>query len=163
MINGSEKATLDEIELLIRLRIDYLTAYRGKLTQEEETAVISQLRVYFDKHIIDDTFIGIIAEIDGSAVSAAYLAISEKPANPAFITGITGTLLNVLTYPEYRRKGIATKVINKIIEEAKEYGVSRIDLSATSEGKYLYKKMGFNESSYIAMGLTIYGSSEHEN
>ena len=51
------KATLDDIELLIRLRIDYLTADTGKLTQEEETAVISQLRVYFSKHIIDDTFI----------------------------------------------------------------------------------------------------------
>ena len=72
-----------------------------------------------------------------------------------FITGITGTLLNVLTYPEHRRKGIATKVIGKIIDEAKKVGVSHINLSATSDGKYLYEKMGFKESNYTTMGLKL--------
>lgn len=81
--------------------------------------------------------------------------ISENPANSAFSTGIKGTLLNVLTYHKYRRKGIATKVINKVIEEAKAVGVSHINLYATSDGKYLYEKMGFKESSYTAMGLRL--------
>ena len=149
------KATLNDIELLIRLRIDYLTEDRGALSQEEEAAIKNQLEIYYTKHIKDNTFIGIIAEIEGEAVSTAYLAISEMPANPAFITGITGTLLNVLTYPKHRRKGIATKVINKIINEAKKVGVSHIDLSSTSDGKYLYEKMGFKESSYTAMGMRL--------
>ena len=149
------KATLDDIELLIQLRIDYLIEDRGNLSPEEEAAVKKQLKTYFAKHISDNTFIGIIAEVDNKIVSTAYLAISEKPANPAFITGITGTLLNVLTYPEYRKKGIATKVINKVIDEARGVGVSRIDLSATADGKYLYEQMGFIESSYTAMGLKL--------
>ena len=149
------KATLNDIDLLIRLRIDYLTEDRGKLLQEEEIAVKKQLRAYFTRHISDNTFIGILAEIENNVVSTAYLAVSEKPANPAFITGITGTLLNVLTYPEYRRKGIATKVISKIIDEAKNIGVSYIDLSSTDDGKHLYEKMGFKESNYTAMGLRI--------
>jgi len=112
------KATVDDINLLIKLRLDYLIEDRGNLMQDEKTAIKKQLEGYFDKHILDNSFLGVLAEIDGNIVSAAYLSISEKPANPSFITGITGTLLNVLTYPEYRRKGIATKVIKKIIEEA---------------------------------------------
>ena len=149
------RATHDDIESLIRLRIDYITADKGKMSTEEESAIVKQLRNYFAKHISDNTFIGIIAEIDNDIASTAYLAISEKPANPAFITGITGTLLNVLTYPEYRRKGIATKVINKVIEEAKELGVSHIELSSTSDGRNLYEKIGFKESSYTSMGLKL--------
>ena len=149
------KATLDDIELLIRLRIDYLTEDKGKLSQVEEAAVKRQLRDYFNKHIPDNTFIGVFAEAEGEVLSTAYLAISEKPANTAFITGITGTLLNVLTYPEHRRKGIATKVINKIVDEAKDAGVSRIDLSATYDGKYVYEKIGFKESSYTTMCLKL--------
>ena len=149
------KATIDDMKLLIRLRIDYLTEDSGKLSYEEKIAIEKQLKDYFTKHISDNTFICILAEIEGDVVSTAYLSISEKPANPMFITGVTGTLLNVLTYPEHRRKGIATKVIDKIIDEAKKVGVSHINLSATSDGKYLYKKMGFKESNYTTMGLKL--------
>jgi len=149
------KATLDDIEILIRLRLDYLTEDRGQLTQAEEIAVKQQLKKYFLQHIPNNTFIGIFAEINGTIVSTAYLSITEKPANPAFITGITGTLLNVLTYPEYRRRGIATKVITEVIEEARKVGVAHINLSATADGKYLYEKMGFTESKYTAMSMQL--------
>ena len=152
------KATLDDIETLTQLRLDYLTEDKGQLMQEEKIAIKNQLKEYFFQHISNNTFIGILAEINGTIVSTAFLAISEKPANTAFITGITGTLLNVLTYHEYRRKGIATKVIAKVIEEAKKAGVSYIDLSATSDGKYLYEKMGFKESKYTTM---VYSLNKH--
>ena len=149
------KANLDDIELLIQLRIDYLTEDAGNLTQEESFAVKKQLRKYFLKAISNNSFIGILAEIDGAVVSAAFLVISERPANPAFITGITGTLLNVITYPEYRRKGIATKIIEKIIDESKKEGVSSIDLMATEDGKTLYEKMGFTMTKYAAMRIKL--------
>jgi len=149
------KATVDDINLLIKLRMDYLIEDGGNLTHDEKNAVKKQLESYFAKHIPDNSFIGVLAEIDGNVVSAAYLSISEKPANPSFITGITGTLLNVLTYPEYRRKGIATKVIKKIIEEAEQLGVSSIELSATSDGKPLYEKLGFHISNYTTMKMKL--------
>jgi len=149
------KASLDDIELLIRLRIDYLTEDKGKPSQQEETLIKEQLEEYFLKHIPNNSFIGILAEANDKIVSVAYLAVSEKPANQVFITGVTGTILNVLTYPEHRRKGIATKVLSKLIEEAKIVGVSHIDLSATTDGISLYEKMGFKKSKYLAMTLQI--------
>lgn len=149
------KVSIDDIELLIKLRIDYLIEDRGSILPEEKERIEKQLRHYFPKHFLDGTFIGIIAEINNEVMCVAYLAISEKPANPAFITGKTGTLLNVLTYPPYRRQGIATKVIHRIIDEAKLCEVSSIDLSATDDGKPLYIKIGFHESKYTAMSLKL--------
>lgn len=150
------KATLKDIDLLIRLRFDYLLVDRGSLTTEEKEIIRSQLISYYTKHI-NTSFIAILAEMDDTVVSTAFLAISEKPANPAFITGKTGTLLNVFTYPEYRRKGFATQVISQIIEEAKLSGVSSIDLSASPEGKPLYEQLGFTEpkSKYTPMKLQL--------
>ncbi|TGE39393.1 GNAT family N-acetyltransferase [Desulfosporosinus fructosivorans] len=81
--------------------------------------------------------------------------MSERPANPSFITGKTGTLLNVFTYPKYRRMGSATKAICKIIDEAKRLGVSSIDLSATQDGKPLYEKLGFIEPKCTQMRLQL--------
>ena len=114
------KATLNDIELLIRLRIDYLTEDIGRLTKAEETAIRKQLSGYFAKHIPNNTFIAIFAELDSVVASTAFLAASEKPASPSFITGVTGTLLNVLTYPKYRRKGIASKVVEAVKKTAIE-------------------------------------------
>ncbi len=150
------KATLEDIDLLIRLRFDYLLVDRGSLTTEEKEIIRSQLISYYTKHI-NTNFIAILAEMDHTVVSTAFLAISEKPANPAFITGKTGTLLNVFTYPEYRRKGFSTQVISQIIEEAKLSGVSSIDLSASPEGKSLYEQLGFTEpkSKYTPMKLQL--------
>lgn len=149
------KATIDDIDMLIKLRIDYLLADRGSLSAAEENVIRLQLITYFTKHINCD-FIAIVAEKNNHVLSTAFLAVMEKPANPTFITGKTGTLLNVLTYPEYRRMGIASKVISKIIDEAKQLGVSSIDLSATQDGKPLYEKLGFTQSSkYTAMKLQL--------
>ncbi len=150
------KANVDDIDTLIKIRLDYLVADRGSLTLEEEAAVRAQLTKYFPEHINRD-FIAILAEIDHQVVSAVFLAIAEKPANPDFITGRTGTLLNVLTYPEYRRRGIATRIIGEIIGEAQKLKLSSIDLSATPDGKSLYEKLGFIEprSKYTTMKLQL--------
>lgn len=148
------KATIDDIDILIKLRLDFLLADIGNLTADEETAIRTQLATYFTKHI-NHNFIAILAETDNNVVSTAFLAISERPANPAFITGKTGTLLNVFTYPKYRRMGFSTKAICQIIDEAKQLGVSSIDLSATQDGKPLYEKLGFIEPKFTAMRLQL--------
>jgi GNAT superfamily N-acetyltransferase len=149
------KATIDDIDILIKLRLDYLLADMGNLSTEEENAIRTQLSTYIPKHINND-FIAILAERDNNVLSTAFLVTVEKPANPTFITGKTGTLLNVLTYPEYRRMGISSKVISKMIDEAKQLGVSSIDLSATQDGKPLYEKLGFTQSFiYTAMKLQL--------
>ena len=70
------KATIDDMELLIRLRIDYLTEDSGELSYEEKIAIKKQLKDYFTKHISGNTFISILAEMEGEVISTAYLSIS---------------------------------------------------------------------------------------
>jgi len=83
------------------------------------------------------------------------LIIEEWPANRNFINGKIGTLLNVYTYPEYRKNGIATNVIKKIIEEAKKQNVAIINLFASKDGESVYKKIGFMETEDKGMRLKL--------
>lgn len=149
------KATLQDIDKLIKLRFDYFKADKIHVTDKEENAIHKQLRLYFEKHITQESFIAILVEEDGEIASAGFLAISEKPASPSFITGYAATLLNVLTYPKFQRKGYATIVVKHIIEEAKQRNISVIDLSATAGGIELYRKLGFEESHYTSMRLKL--------
>ena len=148
------KATLFDLNSLIALRLDYLKL-EGSLPREQEITVLGQLKKYFIKHIPSGDFIAILAEDSGKIASAAFLVITERPAGPDFLTGRCGTVLNVLTYPEYRRQGISTQVLLALIEEAENMEVSILDLFATPEGRRVYKKLGFQESKYTAMRMYL--------
>jgi len=149
------KATLNDIEDLVQLRIDFLIMDQGTLPVEEERTIREQSKIYFAKHIHAGDFIALIAKVQEKIASAAFLVTQERPANPSFITGITGTLLNVITYPEYRKRGIASQIVQKMINEAEKLGVSSIDLSSTEQGKTLYEKIGFTQPSYTSMRLQL--------
>lgn len=51
--------------------------------------------------------------------------------------------MNVYTRNNYRRQGIAFRMMEMLILEAKQRGISEISLDATELGKPLYKKCGF--------------------
>ena len=65
--------------------------------------------------------------------------------SPSFITGKTGTVLNVYTKPEYRHKGGAKQLMTMMLEEAAVRNVSVIELKATEEGYSLYNSVGFKD------------------
>ena len=74
------------------------------------------------------------------------MLVIEKPANPVFLNGKTGMMLNVYTSAEYRLRGIATKVMEAVLEEAKRQELVYIELLATPAGRKVYEKMGFFEN-----------------
>lgn len=143
---------INDIETLIKMRMTYLR-YDFPDTSEEELAKIAAvLPEYFKKHIDRDMFAFAAVE-DGTVISGAFLVVIEKPANPAFPTGKVGNVLNVFTLEQYRRKGIAARVMKMLIEYAEKIKLDFLELKATSDGYPLYKKLGFSEetSSYTAM------------
>lgn len=77
--------------------------------------------------------------------------------SPSFITGKTGTALNVYTKPEYRKKGYAKKLMTMMLEDAKIEGVSIIEFKATEDGYSLYKSVGFEDvvAKYYNMKIVL--------
>lgn len=143
---------INDIETLVKMRMTYLN-YDFPGTSEEELAKINAaLPEYFNKHIDKDMFAFAAVE-DGTVISGAFLVIIEKPANPAFPTGKIGNVLNVFTLEQYRRKGIAARVMKMLMEYAEGSRLDFLELKATSDGYPLYKKLGFSEeaSSYTSM------------
>ena len=145
------KAGIDDIDLIIKLRIDYLREERGLTSLEEQEILKDELKVYLHKRIPSGDFIVFIAEDNGNIISTAFLSVIERPPRTALSSNLTGTIYNVFTYAEFRRKGYATKVISAILEEAKVLNIASVDLLATEDGKYLYEKLGFQTVNYTYM------------
>ncbi len=147
-----------DVDKLIKARLDYFTTEKWELPVDKRDMLIAQLRQYYSKHLNLDFFAAFMEDDNECIVSTAFLVISEKPANLSWPTGKTGLFLNVLTYPEYRKRGYATSIMNVLIEEAKKQGVSYLELSASESGKPLYKKLGFLEhksSDFTAMRMSL--------
>jgi ribosomal protein S18 acetylase RimI-like enzyme len=137
---------LDDIDKLVKVRFDYFAAEKWEVSALQRETIEASLRQYYSEYLNSD-FFAAFAEEGDEVASVAFLAISRKPANLSFPTGKTGTILNVLTYPEYRGKGYATKAMSSLIYVAEKQNLSYIELSSSESGKALYKKLGFVESS----------------
>lgn len=137
-------ATKDDINELIRLRIAYMMDDFGSVSEDERIALEKQLPDYFSRKLGSE-LIAFVARDENRIVSVAYLLIIEMPANLMLLNGIYGDVLNVYTEPEYRGKGLATRLMNNLIEYGKKVGLGRIDLLATGDGYPIYKKVGFED------------------
>lgn len=139
-----DKATIKDIGILTDLRIAYLQEDLGAISDKDLELMQVTLPSYYEKHL-NKGLIAYVARNEMDIVSCAFLLIVEKPMSPSFITGKTGTVLNVYTKPEYRKKGYAKKLVTMMLEDAKAEGVSVIELKATEDGYSLYKSVGFED------------------
>ena len=73
-----------------------------------------------------------------------YLNIMPTFDHP---TGKRAHIMNIYTDKEHRRQGIAMFIMEQLILEAKQRGVTEISLDASAQGRFLYQKLGFVNSS----------------
>lgn len=146
------KADAGDIQTLTDLREKYLREGRESANPEEAGKLRETLTAYFEKHISQGDFLAVLAEEDGEPVSTAFLSVAERPPRSAGFCR-AGTVYNVYTLPEYRRRGIAEQVMQRLLEEAKQLDLSGIDLMASGQGLPLYLKLGFREAQHTAMRL----------
>jgi len=139
-----EMAENKDITSLTELRIAYIKEDHGELIEDDAAKIRKDLPVYFEKNLNKNIFCYLIRE-KGEVVACAFLLVVEKPLSPVFMTGKTGTVLNVYTIPAYRRKGYAKRIMEKLLLDAVEKNLSSVELKATDAGYHLYKSIGFAE------------------
>ena len=137
-----ELAHAPDIDALVELRLAFLEADHGPLGADAAAALADALPAYYRAHLDRDLFCYVTRTGDGIA-ACAFLLVVEKPPSPAFMTGRTGTVLNVYTRPEYRRRGIARRVMQRLIEDARAMDICTMNLRATDAGYPLYRSVGF--------------------
>ena len=136
-------ATKDDINLLMESRLEMLKVVNNlEPDYQFSPNFVDNSRAYFESGdqttvlaFKDETVIG--------CASICYINIMPTFGHP---TGKRAHLMNVYTNRQYRRQGIAYHMVNMLIDEAKERGVTEISLDATQSGRALYQKCGFVDS-----------------
>lgn len=137
------KATVDDLELLIKTRIQVLRAANNLDNYVDMSRVEIESRVYYENALINDLHTAYLV-FDGNLFigsgGISYYIVMPTFHNPS---GKKAYIMNMYTKSDYRRKGIATRMLDLLIQDAKEHGVTAISLEATDMGRKLYEKYGF--------------------
>ena len=86
---------------------------------------------------------GVVATAEGVVAGAALLQFKEALPSPLSPQSVRGYLFNVYTEPEFRGRGLARRMTEGLLEEAKRRGVGIVDLHASKDAEKLYRAMGF--------------------
>ena len=148
-----KKATLEEMDILTATRIEVLRAANKLSDDVDMSEVKKQSYDYYNKALRNGTHIAYLV-FDKSRVIGAggvsFFQVMPTYHNPS---GKKAYIMNMYTSPEYRRKGIAYKVLDMLVKDAKSMGILAISLEATVMGLPLYEKYGFtkmkNEMEFI--------------
>ena len=138
-------ATNDDLELLMSSRLEMLKVVNNLPDDYQfSEELVTYSKEYFERD--DQTTILAMDEENGSVIGCATLCYVEMMPTFSHPTGKRAHLMNVYTNQDYRRKGIAMKMMELLIVAAKDRGVTEISLDATESGRPLYEKCGFKES-----------------
>lgn len=131
-----EKKDLDEF---IRLRINQLREEGATEDFDLKPALVD----YYDRHMADGTFVSYVAVDGDKIVGTSGMSFVEKPPYFGCPSGKLGLLSSMYTDNNYRRQGIAKKLLSMVVDEARAYGCGVVQITASDMGVLLYQDFGF--------------------
>lgn len=133
-------ATKEDIDMLMSIRLEMLR----KVNDLSDNYVFSdELIANSKRYFLEGNQTTSIALENGKVVACASMSYIEMMPTFSHPTGNRAHLMNVYTNADYRRQGAARKLVQMLIDEAKEKGVTEISLDATDLGRPLYETLGF--------------------
>lgn len=136
------KLTVNELDTFIDMRISQLLEEGA----EETVDLKPHLMDYYTKHLNDGTFVSWLAFDDKKIVGTSGMSFVEKPPYFSNPSGKIGLLSSMYTLDEYRRMGIARTLLDKVVNEAKNYGCGTVQITASDMGVLLYTSYGFKKN-----------------
>lgn len=154
------RANANDVETLVNYRIQFLNELESRkshqLRKDKTEALRKNLNEYFSSVISSDDFISLLAEYEGRIVATGSMVVWRRPPRYGGLeSGRAGYILNLYTIPEARRSGICTKLLSKMIEEAKALGLKYLHLHAEPDGIRIYMRAGFVEPDSPEMILKL--------
>lgn len=139
-----------EYRKLTESDLDTFMEMRLRQLREEGAAASFDLKPhlldYYTRHMRDRTFVSWLA-VDGERIiGTSGMSIVEKPPYYGCPSGRIGLLSSMYVAPEYRRRGIARSLLDRVMSEAKAFGCAVVQITASDMGVLLYSDYGFRKN-----------------
>ncbi len=136
------KAGLPDLQNVLAIRYEMLMDVNN-LSTDCFDASFKQITEDFFASGNQTTVLAMDEAVPIGCATICYIDVMPTFSHP---TGKRGHFMNVYTKAAYRRQGIAKRMMDTLISEATEKGITHLSLDATADGRQLYDALGFTAS-----------------
>ncbi len=116
-------------------------------TQEERPMDFARLeRAHRQKlalQIPDETCIAWIAEQHNKPVGSGGVSLLQAVPVPEDPSVTIGFIHSIFVLPSMRRQGIASTIMDRLLDHCRRAGITRVQLNTSESGRNVYAKKGF--------------------
>jgi ribosomal protein S18 acetylase RimI-like enzyme len=134
-------ATPADANDLATLRLAFLAEIAGG--KPDDTEMHRSLKYYFETNIASKNFAAFLALAGEKIIASSGMTYHHHPPSNKNPTGREAYIMNMYTLPEYRRRGIATRLLEMLIDEARQNQCGKVSLHVLTQGRSIYANAGF--------------------
>lgn len=109
-------------------------------------------RAWLEPRLADGRYFGWAIVADGRDIAGLGMMVIDWPPHPSHPRQAErGYVLNVYVEPDYRRRGLARRLMDEAVAEAKRRGLRFMILHATDQGRPLYESLGWADTAEMAL------------
>lgn len=135
-------ATTDDIDFLVESRLDFIHISNTDVNYQ---LIKSNLYLYFNQGLKEEQCDIILAEIDSFVIATGIIFYYNAVPSLFNPWGKNAYITSMFVNEKYRRQGIASIILDKLIKNALLKGYHIFLLQESDMGKPLYEKYGFHE------------------
>lgn len=146
-------ATLDDVPTLVQ--------HRRRMFEDigySDTAALDAMDAAFGPWVREHMARGeyrtwFVTRGDGQIVAGAALWLMDWPPGPVDASCHRAVVYNVYTHPDYRKRGLARRLMSEVIGWCRERHLKAVGLHASDEGRPLYESFGFQPTNEMILWL----------
>ncbi|MBZ5600384.1 MAG: GNAT family N-acetyltransferase [Acidobacteriia bacterium] len=146
------EATLDDIPEILRHR---RCMYEDMDYREPQplAAMVATSEQYLAQALANRSFRAWFALAGMRVVGGGAVLISPWPSHPYDLECRRATILNLYVYPQFRRQGVARRLMQAMIEWCRSQDFATVSLHASADGRHLYEALGFKPTNEMRLAL----------
>lgn len=145
-------ATLDDIPELLRHRRG-MYEDMGYSDEKALAGMVTTSEPYLRQALSNGTLHAWLAMIEDRVAGGGLIIVSPWLSHPYDQQCRRATVLNVYTYPEFRRRGVARRLMRTMIDWCRKEGFQAVTLHASKQGRPLYESLGFESTTEMRLKL----------
>jgi GNAT superfamily N-acetyltransferase len=144
-------ATVADAETIAEHRYQMFLS-SGQTTPEDTATLRERFTTWVRPRLSDGSYVGWMVEAEGRVIAGAGLWLMDFP--PHFLhpdDAVRAYLLNFYVEDAFRGHGLAGKLLQTSVDEARRRGAKVVTLHASKFGKPIYERFGFTQTNEMML------------
>ena len=139
-----KRAGMEDLDTLMNWRMEVLREVFAVPEQLELKELEKANRRYYQTMLETGGHIACFACQRDKIIGCGGICIYQDMPSPDNPTGQCAYLMNIYTRPRFRQQGVGEKIVNWLIGQSTQLGITKIYLETSDAGRQLYQRIGFS-------------------